>query len=292
MCAAVSPSRSAATRAERRSAIGGNRQAFHQSTQRQLVTVRAESADDRHRRICERRATTLRLARVNVGEMHFHERNLYSSKRIANGEARVAVRSRIHQRPVRTTPQSVHCVDDLSFSIMLRERELNAKLFGDVQETRLDVAKSFGPVEIRLARAEQIEVGAIDYGDPHSPVSPSSQARNFATSSPDSCVAGMRGFTRGVGIGGVGGVLDVPVTPLKAPASRDAARLSAGFTVAPANTASREALGTALPIAAAGASGGMLLPDRVPPPPLATLPPDGRGGRRRPSVAKNSLIDG
>src|SRR5438876_290589 len=70
------------------------------------------------------------------------------------------------------------------------------------------------------------------------------------------------------------------------------------FTSAPAArtrkacTASREALGTALPIAAAGASGGILLPDRVPPPPLATPPPDGRGGRRRPRVAKNSLIDG
>src|SRR5438552_11867510 len=227
--------------------------------------------------------------------MHFHERNLYSSKRIANREARVAVRARIHQRAVRATPQSVHRLDDLSFSIMLRERELDAKLFRDVQETRLDVAKSFGPVEIRLARAEQIEVWAIDYGDSHSPVSPSSQARNFATSSSDSCVAGMRGFTRGVGIGGVGGVLEVPVAPLNAPASREAARLSEGFTVAPANTASREAPGTALPNAGpAVCSAGMLFPERIPPtpPPPPPPPPDERGGRRRPSVAKNSLIDG
>jgi hypothetical protein len=68
----------------------------------------------------------------------------------------------------------------------------------------------------------------------------------------------MRAFTRGVGIGGVGGlVLDVPTVPLKAPARRDAARLSAGFTVAPANTASSDALVGAPPMGTLG--GGALM---------------------------------
>jgi hypothetical protein len=96
-------------------------------------------------------------------------------------------------------------------------------------------------------RAEQIEVGTIDDGNSHSPVSPSSQARNLATSSSDSCACGTRGFTRGVGIGGVGGVRDAPDAPLKAPASREAARASDALTVAPANTVSRVALGGAAP---------------------------------------------
>jgi hypothetical protein len=89
-------------------------------------------------------------------------------------------------------------------------------------------------------------------------------------------------------MGGVGGlVLDVPAEPLNAPANRDAARLSAAFTVAPANTASSDALGAAPPEAGVMV-GGMLLAGRAFPPELAGE----RGGRRRPSVAKNSLTDG
>jgi hypothetical protein len=66
----------------------------------------------------------------------------------------------------------------------------------------------------------------------------------LATSSSDSCACGTRGFTRGVGIGGVGGeVLAEPEVPLNAPASRDAARASAALTVVPANTESRLAPG-------------------------------------------------
>src|SRR5437016_1026156 len=98
----------------------------------------------------------------------------------------------------------------------------------------------------QAAQRQLVSISAktADDGDFHSPVSPSSQARNFATSSSDSWVCGTRGFTRGVGVGGVGGVLAVPpVPPLNAPASRDAARLSEGLTVAPANTASSDAPG-------------------------------------------------
>src|SRR5206468_11870141 len=118
-----------------------------------------------------------------------------------------------------------------------------AELVGDFQNSGLDVGKRPRAVKLRLTGAEEIEIGAIDEGDLHSPVSPSSHARNFATSSSDSCAAGTRGLTRGVGLGGVRGVvLDVPTVPLNAPARRDAARLSAGFTLAPANTASSVAL--------------------------------------------------
>src|ERR1044072_4149881 len=102
----------------------------------------------------------------------------------------------------------------------------------------IDFSQRFLPVKLGLTRAKQIEVWPIDDCDSHSPVRPSSQARNLATSSSDSCVGGSRGLTRGVGIGGVGGVVRAPGVPLNAPASRDAARLSAGFTCAPAKTPS------------------------------------------------------
>src|SRR5712672_901650 len=220
--------------------------------------------------------------------MDFDEGNLHAGKSIANRETRVAVCAGVHQRAIGATTQRVNRFDDFPFSVVLRERELDSKLPGDLQEPRLDVGESLGPVKLRLARAEQIEVRAIDDGDSHSPVSPSSQARNFATSSSDSCACGTRGFTRGVGTGGVAGlVLDVPAAPLKAPARREAARLSAAFTVAPANTASSDALVGAPP--GVGAMSEVMLPEvRAFPPELAVA----LGGRRRPSVAKNSLTDG
>src|ERR1700741_1508343 len=148
----------------------------------------------------------------------------------------------------------------------------------------LDIGESFLSVKLGLAHAEEVEVRSIDDGDFHSPVSPSSQARNFATSSSDSCACGSRGFTRGVGIGGVGGVLVLPAvgTALKAPASRDAARASEGFTVAPANTASSDAPGAAVAIGGGGAAGGAggvsgcaLPAERIPPPVARSA----RGGR-------------
>src|SRR5437868_9162878 len=290
MCAAVSESRSAAMRAGRRSAIGGDRKTFHETAQRQLVSVSAESADHCPRDIGQCRSPALRLARVDVGEMNFHKRDFYSRQRIANGEAGVAVRSGVDERTVSASTQRLHRVDDFPFSIVLREGELDTELFRDGQETLLDVGECLRSIQSRFARAEQIEIGAIDDCDFHSPVSPSSHARNFATSSSDSCACGSRGFTRGVGIGGVGGVLAVPPgAPLKAPASRDAARLSDGFTVAPANTTSSEAPGA--PVATGGGAGSfcIVLVERAPPPPEA---PAVRGGRRLPNVAKNSLIEG
>src|SRR5689334_11109652 len=257
MCAAVSASLSAAIRAGRRSAIGDHRQSLHQAAQRQLVAVRSETANHGDGNVCDGRPTSLGLARVNVGEMHFDERNLYSSERITNRQTRVTVRPRVHQRAISATTQRLNRVDDIAFAVVLRERELNAELFGHGQEMRLNVGQRFLSIKFGLTRAEQIEVWAINDCDSHSPVSPSSQARNLATSSSDSCACGSRGLTRGVGIGGVGGVVRAPGVPLNAPASRDAARLSAGFTCAPAKTASSDAPAAPLPITGAVSAGAI-----------------------------------
>ena len=120
--------------------------------------------------------------------MHFDERNLHSRERVTNREASVTVSAGVHENALRATAESMNGLDYLSLSIVLRERELDTELLGDGQEPRLDVVESLGPIETRLTRAEQVEVGTVDDGDSHSPVSPSSQARNFATSSSDSWV--------------------------------------------------------------------------------------------------------
>src|SRR5687768_16968684 len=127
MCAVVSESRSAVTRAGRRSDIGRHRKKFHQTSQRQLVTISAETADDGESRISERGAAALRLAGVDVGQMDFNERNLHSGQSVADGEAGMAVSARVHERAIHATPQSVHRLDDFPFPIVLRERELDSE---------------------------------------------------------------------------------------------------------------------------------------------------------------------
>src|SRR5688572_14118003 len=119
MCAAVSESRSAATRTGRRSDISWYRKQFHQTAQRQLITVGSEPADYSQSCVGERRAPALRLARVDVREMNLNEWDLHSGERVADSKARVAVSPRVHERAVDATPQSVHCLDDFPFPIVL-----------------------------------------------------------------------------------------------------------------------------------------------------------------------------
>src|ERR1700681_3695400 len=122
--AAVIASRSAATRAGRRSGIGGDRKLLHQSAQRQLVTVRSKTADDGDCGIREGGVSSFRLTREDVGEMDFDEGNLHASESVANRETRVAVSTGVHQRAIRTTAQRVNRLDDFPLPVVLREREL------------------------------------------------------------------------------------------------------------------------------------------------------------------------
>src|SRR3954462_2557212 len=162
MCAAMSDSLSAATRAGRRSAIGGTLESLYQPTQREPVTVSAESADDRQRRISEVRMTALGLARIDVGDVQLDERNANADQRVADGETRVRICRRVHYRAIDPAAQRLHRVDHLAFPVVLREAELDSKLLRDFQEAALDVGKCPRPVKLRLTRAEQIEIGPID----------------------------------------------------------------------------------------------------------------------------------
>src|SRR6186997_3032429 len=141
MCAVVSDSRSAAMRAGRRSPIGSDRKLFDESAQCQLVSVRAESADNCKCRIGEGRTTPLRLTRVDVRKMDFDEGDLYARQRIADGETGVAVRACVHERAISATTQRLHGIDDLALAVVLRERQLDPKLSRDAQEVFLDVGE-------------------------------------------------------------------------------------------------------------------------------------------------------
>src|SRR6195256_4286641 len=125
-------------RAGRRSLTSRHRKRLHQSTQRQLVAISSEATDHSQRSVGQSRASTLRLARVDVGQMDLDEWNFHSRERVTNGETGVAVRSGVDERTIGVPAQGVNSIDDFPFPIVLRERELDAELLGDLQEPRLD----------------------------------------------------------------------------------------------------------------------------------------------------------
>src|SRR5690606_13703620 len=106
------------------------------------------------------------LARVHVREMHFDHRHADGRDGVAQGEGRVAVGRRVEhdaRRPVRA--RLVERVDQVALVVVLAEGE------GHLRERRaqpaLQVAEANEAVDVRLARAEQVEVGAVEDEDAH-----------------------------------------------------------------------------------------------------------------------------
>ena len=59
----------------------------------------------------------------------------------------------------------VNPVDDLVFTVRLMKAELESELSGELAAIGLDIGKRFVAVDVRLALAEQIQVGAVQHVD-------------------------------------------------------------------------------------------------------------------------------
>ena len=93
------------------------------------------------------------------------------------------VRAGVDHDAVDLAAQAVNLVDDLPFAVVLREAELRADLAADRAQRSLDVRKRLAPVQCGLARAEEIQIRAVDDGDLHVFLRPLSQLLNCAMSS-------------------------------------------------------------------------------------------------------------
>ena len=72
----------------------------------------------------------------------------------------------------------MNVLDELSFSVALRELERRAQLPGNVVKPALDIIQRLRAIHGRLTHPEQIEVRTVDDRDPHVFFSPSSHALN------------------------------------------------------------------------------------------------------------------
>src|SRR5882672_7268971 len=99
---------------------------------------------------------------MHVRQMHFDERDADSEQRIAQGDARVRERTRIEYDVADALAlRSMDAIDQHMLRVALQAIERMASRLCQLGEARVDVGKRVAAVDLGLARAEQIEIRAV-----------------------------------------------------------------------------------------------------------------------------------
>ena len=131
-----------------------------------------------------------RLACKHVGEVHLHHGHRGRRERVAQRHARVRESARVDQDAVGPADRGVDAVDQHALVVALEALHLGAALLGRRSERRVDLLERGGAVDLGLARAEHVEVGAVDHLDP---------AQLAATRGPPATLAARFGLLRAPG---------------------------------------------------------------------------------------------
>src|SRR5580698_1282387 len=104
------------------------------------------------------------LARMRVGQVYLDEGQPRSQERIAQRDARVGKGPRVDDRERHALGAgAVHALDQLVFGVALEREQLVAELKGKRGAALLDGLQGVGAIDGRLARAEQVQVGAVQH---------------------------------------------------------------------------------------------------------------------------------
>ncbi len=102
------------------------------------------------------------LTLVDVGQMHFNERNAYGCKRVAYGNAGMRVSSRIDDDVLRAIATGfLDAIDQSAFVIALEDGEFGTLRGGLLFESLIDVGQGKPAVDLGLACSEQVQIGAV-----------------------------------------------------------------------------------------------------------------------------------
>ena len=105
------------------------------------------------------------LALVDVGNVHFDDRPVEGVERVEDGDGSVGEGGGVDDDAGGASAASMDPVDDLVFAVALAELDLEPELGPYAAAVRLDVGQRLAAVNLRLALAEQIEIGAVQDGD-------------------------------------------------------------------------------------------------------------------------------
>lgn len=104
-----------------------------------------------------------RLSLVNIGKMNFDKWHCHSRQGIAQSDAGMSVSGWIDDDEAGSVQLgSLHAVDQGTFMIALEAFELYACICGQIGQFSIDLCQSLCTINLRLACAKQVEVGAVN----------------------------------------------------------------------------------------------------------------------------------
>ena len=102
-----------------------------------------------------------RLARGDVGHVDLEHRERHRLDRVVQRHAVLRQRGRIEQRAVERVDALVQLVDEHALVVRLQRLELDAALVSEAMQPLVDLRQGRRAVDVRLAAAEQVQVGAV-----------------------------------------------------------------------------------------------------------------------------------
>ena len=98
--------------------------------------------------------------------MNFHHRQRERLQAIVEGERVVGQRAGIDHDAGRTRTFFLQEVDDVALAVALQEAHLEAERARPIAHRLVQILERSGAVDVRLALAEQIEIGSVDHDHP------------------------------------------------------------------------------------------------------------------------------
>src|SRR6266481_4415060 len=97
--------------------------------------------------------------------MHFDDRHLAGKQDVEQGDRTVPISRRIDDNAGHPAARLLDAVDQLAFMVGLVEIDVKSELLRVLPAGLLDIGQAAAPINCRLARAEQIEIGSVEDED-------------------------------------------------------------------------------------------------------------------------------
>jgi len=134
--------------------------------QRHRVAADAKADDHPCRDLRQERVVTKGFALVHVRDMHLEERDRHAGERIAQRDAGVRQATRVDDDVAGAVePRRVDAVDQGAFVVALKALHRHPARRAERDRSALDVGQRVVAVDLRLARAEQVQVGTVEQKD-------------------------------------------------------------------------------------------------------------------------------
>ena len=137
-----------------------------QPAKREDVALGAESRHQSHGEVGEQRFLPPALAREQVREMNFDERDPHGEQRIPDREAGVGVRPAIQDQSLGAAGKLLDGVDERALVIGLGEGNPDFEARRFFPNHPFDVSQRPVSVDRRFSLAQKIEVRTVENGDP------------------------------------------------------------------------------------------------------------------------------